>query len=289
MYTTAAPEVDVAAIIPELSAWRRTTVRLHPRPGDPLEGDSHVGGPMLRVEGSARPVCEDHLMDHEGRQVPRPMESVAQFFARDFPEIPWPSGCNLLQVYWCPNDHFIEYDDSHYEGPAVSLQWLNSVTGQGEIAGNPFSRVQPFEESYEVRPCCITPERVVEYPWGEELPDEIRGRLAAADQSQGLRYQYALSVAHGWKIEGWASWHSTDKRDLSCQGCGGPVELLVKADSSEWDGASDRWWPLEDRELGQDALDVAYEPTGVDVGRSGELRVFACRSDARHRPVLDIQ
>ncbi|MFI6932532.1 hypothetical protein [Streptomyces sp. NPDC050287] len=91
MHTTPAPDVDITAIIPDLSEWRRITVRLHPRPGNPREVDSHIGGPVLDVEGSARPTCEEHPMDYEGRDVPRPMESVAQFFRRDFPEIPYPA------------------------------------------------------------------------------------------------------------------------------------------------------------------------------------------------------
>ncbi|WP_128434088.1 hypothetical protein [Streptomyces cyaneus] len=289
MYTTPAPEVDITAIIPELSEWRRTTVRLHPRPGNPREVDSHIGGPMLDVEGSARPACEEHPMDYDGRDMPRPMESVAQFFRRDFPEIPYPAGCDLLQVYWCPNDHYMEYADSDYEGPAVSLEWLDSVNAAEGARENPFHRVQPCNESYDLRPCRITPERVIEFPWMEELPDDIARRLVTVDQERGLRYQYALSVAYGWKIGGWPSWHATDKRNLSCPDCEGGVELLLKADSSEWDGASDRWWPLEDRELDQQALKVAYSPTGAEVGRFGELRVFVCRNDVRHQPVLDMQ
>jgi len=103
VYTTPAPEGDITAITPELSAWRRTAVRLHPRPGNPREVNSHIGGPMLGLKGFSRPACEEHPMDHGGRLMPRPMESVAQFFWRDIPEIPYPEGCDLLQVYWCPN------------------------------------------------------------------------------------------------------------------------------------------------------------------------------------------
>ncbi|MFV0136442.1 hypothetical protein ACLGIH_25090 [Streptomyces sp. HMX87] len=293
MYTTPAPEVDITEIIPELSEWRRTTVRLHPRPGDPRETDSHVGGPMLGVEGVSRPVCEEHPTDDFGRRAARPMESVAQFFRRDVPAVPYPAGCDLLQVYWCPNDHYVEYAGSEYAGPAVSLVWLDSAQSKGSLDDSPhdpaFSRAEPFNDAYELRPCRISPERVIEFPWTEELPDDTVRRLVTVDRDQGLRYQYALSVARGWKVGGWPSWHSTGSRDLSCPDCEGSVELLLKADSSEWDGASDRWWPLEDRELDQQARKAAHEPTGVDVGPFGELRVFVCRDDVRHRPVLDIQ
>ncbi|MEU3980394.1 hypothetical protein AB0F77_09825 [Streptomyces sp. NPDC026672] len=288
MYTTPAPAVDIAQIVPELFVWRRTTVRLHPRPGDPHHRDSHVGGPMLRVAGSGRPVCEEHPMDPDGR-LPRPMVSVAQFFRDDLPEIPYPAGCDLLQVYWCPNEHYIEYADSDFAGPAVELVWLDSAKGGREPLEDRFRGVRPLNGSYEVRPCRISPERVVEFPDAGELPGDLARRLLAVDRERGLHYRGGLSVARGWKVGGWPDWHAADVRDLYCPDCSESVDLLLKVDSSEWDGDGDRWWPAEDRTLDPGPLATAHEPTGTDVGRHGELRVFTCRDDVRHRPVLDIR
>ncbi|MGW1409676.1 hypothetical protein [Streptomyces sp. NPDC002403] len=45
--TTPARPLDVEALFPELAAYRGTTTRLHPRPGNPEASDSSVGGPML--------------------------------------------------------------------------------------------------------------------------------------------------------------------------------------------------------------------------------------------------
>lgn len=46
--TTPPRPLDVEARFPELAAYRGTTTRLHPRPGNPDASASSVGGPMLR-------------------------------------------------------------------------------------------------------------------------------------------------------------------------------------------------------------------------------------------------
>ncbi|MGW1639554.1 hypothetical protein [Streptomyces lavendulae] len=64
------------------------------------------------------------------------------------------------------------------------------------------------------------------------------------------------------------------------------MELLLTVDSSEWDGGSASWRPLEDRVPG---VGVSSTPTGAVVGRWGELNVFACPSDPRHPHRWSIQ
>jgi hypothetical protein len=146
----------------------------------------------------------------------------------------------------------------------------------------------PHEDSYLVHPCEIDPERVDEYPDSEVLPPDLAEDVAAIS-APGGGYQYALSVARGWKIGGWSSWHSTGLQHLECPNCAGPVDLLIKVDSCEWDDGSDRWWPLEERSLTDDEEVAVREPTGTVVGRFGELRIFVCESDRTHSPVLNIQ
>ncbi|HEY1175646.1 MAG TPA: hypothetical protein VGF17_05785, partial [Phytomonospora sp.] len=48
---------------PGLAAFRRTAIRLHPRPGDPGSADSSVGGPLLWPAGETWPVCEGAAHD----------------------------------------------------------------------------------------------------------------------------------------------------------------------------------------------------------------------------------
>ncbi|MBC2907012.1 hypothetical protein [Streptomyces cupreus] len=279
----------MTAMMPQLVDWRKITVRLHPRPGTPSFQESHVGGPMLRMPGRAWPSCDEHPAEINGSLIPRPMVSVAQLYKQQFPEIPYPVDSDLLQIFWCPNDHFIEYTESSFEGPAVKIVWGDSSMGLGGYHSTAADIVDPLIDSYLVRPCGITPERVVEFPDVDELPADVRSMLEILDQREGLRYQYALSVARGWKVGGWASWHSTDLLDLSCPDCDGPVTLLLKVDSNEWDSGSRRWRPVEDRDLEDEELQVAYAPTRVEVARAGELRIFCCRSNVHHRVVLDTQ
>ncbi|WP_051969181.1 hypothetical protein [Kitasatospora azatica] len=66
---------------------------------------------------------------------------------------------------------------------------------------------------------------------------------------------------------------------MDCPTCATPMHLLLTVDSSEWDGGSGSWTPVEDRGL---PPHLYATPTGVIVGRSGELNIFACPTDPAH-------
>ncbi|MEW1909242.1 hypothetical protein AB0442_12370 [Kitasatospora sp. NPDC085895] len=57
------------------------------------------------------------------------------------------------------------------------------------------------------------------------------------------------------------------------------MHLLLTVDSSEWDGGSGSWKPLEDRDL---TSHHRATPTEVTVGRYGELNVFVRPTDPVH-------
>ncbi|MFC9730741.1 hypothetical protein ACFWGM_11270 [Streptomyces roseolus] len=57
--TTLPRPVEVTAVLPELAAWARPAMRLHPRPGSPSARDSSVGGPLLWPAAEPWPHCED--------------------------------------------------------------------------------------------------------------------------------------------------------------------------------------------------------------------------------------
>jgi hypothetical protein len=68
---------------------------------------------------------------------------------------------------------------------------------------------------------------------------------------------------------------------MDCHACATPMRLLLTIDSSEWDGGSGSWTPLEDRE--SRPYPFAYAtPTKVSMGRDGELTVFTCPADPEH-------
>jgi hypothetical protein len=64
--TTPSPLHDVTALFPGIAACARTATRLHPVPGCPAPGASHIGGPALWPAGEPWPVCTDeHLVSVE--------------------------------------------------------------------------------------------------------------------------------------------------------------------------------------------------------------------------------
>ncbi|GGL22637.1 hypothetical protein [Planomonospora parontospora] len=313
--TTPDPPIDLTQLFPELRAYARTAVRLHPRPGKPTMHDSHIGAPLIWPVAEPWPSCDQTLQMPAapfgepgwadwGDRVPEtstPMVGVAQFYARDIPEIPFPEGVDLLQVLWCPNEH--ELDD--IRGPAPLLVWRSTAdltdvlteppmrhhATPDSLPGAPAADLS--REDYLPRPCVLHPERVTEYPDNEELPEQVRTALNEWDDQAGDgSYQYLLSMAPGCKIGGWESWHLTDMYPLPCTVCGTETEPLLKLDSSEWDGGSEpRWRPWEERHLewGTPECEETVEPTTLALGRSGALTIFLCPRSTEHGYRLTIQ
>ncbi|WP_377273805.1 hypothetical protein [Peterkaempfera sp. SMS 1(5)a] len=210
----------------------------------------------------------------------------------DFPEVTFPVNCNLLQVLWCPRLHDIQYSTGFdYAGPWVRLVWRDGGEEAAGTFAGPSRAGAEVEDTYLPRPCSISPERVIEYSDMEALPPALIDELEKLFPKEGAEYQYGLSVARGWKVGGWPSWHSTDLQELRCEECSARVRLLLKFDSAEWDGGSDRWRPLVSGDDGaeSEAPDEWEEPTGVLLGHWGEMRVFVCETDVFHAPVLNIQ
>jgi hypothetical protein len=277
--TTPPPAVDITQVLPGIAAFARTTVRLHPRTGNPSAVDSHFGGPLLWPADEPWPECPV--------AGPGTMAAIAQFFARDVPELPFPPDTDLLQVLWCgvPHEHE-EY------GPNVLLKWRRAAEVGEPLASAPTSRAD-LDRSLVPRPCVLHPERVTEYPWDEVLPEAMVRDLdeweASTDPEHrngfDLDYQTSLSIAPGSKVGGWAEWSVTGMRPMRCPVCGGPSNLLVAFDSDEghWAGGFMlRWAPMEDR-TPDDHGDVG-SAAGWDLGRHAALRLFLCaEAKSAHR------
>ncbi|MEV6103337.1 hypothetical protein AB0M28_01315 [Streptomyces sp. NPDC051940] len=354
--TTPPRPLDVEALFPELSAYRGTTTRLHPRPGSPGVGDSSVGGPLLWPADEPWPVCVEPHKRRTGRRIedvhrarralaeahergitdedrallkelerphrldgpadtdPLPMLAVAQLYRRDLPDLAeGPDGCDLLQVFWCPFD---AHGPTRY-GMSVHLRWRRSAE-VGEVLPQPPRPPVVGYDGYVAEPCVLHPERVVTYPFAGELPEELCERIYAweeeleeaqdeafeepqgsydsyedyaAAMSEAKRpdppgYQYDLSIPPGWRVGGYASWHSTDPSRMDCASCATPMRLLLTVDSTEWDGGSGSWRPVE-----EDGLPARRHasPTHVVVGNWGELNVFSCPADPAHPHRWSIQ
>ncbi|HEY3505623.1 MAG TPA: hypothetical protein VGN37_22910 [Actinocatenispora sp.] len=313
--TTPARPVDVVGLFPELARHARTSTRLHPRSGSPTVADSSVGGPLLWPADEPWPTCvgphegyglarpDDerrlrslvagavgrpytagesaevrriHALSHVLDDRPVPLLPVAQFHARDLPDLFCPDDTDLLQVLWCPLNHPDE------ELPAVRLRWRRAATVTDALTSPPEPRL--VMDDYLPNPCVLHPEQVTEYPPHEALPADLADRVEAWDDGRNL-YQFDLSVAPGWKVGGWpAPWTFRDPFPTDCP-CGSPAEALLTIDSYEWDGGNRSWRPVED----EHAPPRSSEPTGVCIARGYTLQVYRCRRDHTHPPVSMMQ
>ncbi len=177
---------------------------------------------------------------------PLPLIGLAQLYRSDIPDLPaGPDGCDLLQVFWCPFD--AHGPTGH--GMLLDLRWRRSWEVTEALTSPPQPQVVGFE-GYVPEPCVLHPEQVTAYPFAGLLPEDLSARIDAweealeeeAEQSADedaaapVDYQYDLSIPPGWRVGGFASWHTTDPSPMNCRACSTPMHLLLTIDSSEWDG-----------------------------------------------------
>lgn len=221
---------------------------------------------------------------------------MAQLHRRDIPDLlAGPDDCDLLQVFWCPFDAHGPTD----HGMLLDLRWRRSWEVTEVQTSPPQPQVVGFE-GYVPEPCVLHPEQVATYPFASLLPEDLCARIDAweealeeeAEESEDedaatpVGYQYDLSIPPGWRVGGFASWHTTDPSPMNCLACATPMHLLLTIDSSEWDGGSGSWKPLEEQDL---PTHLYAKPTEVTVGRWGELNIFACPEDPCHPHRWSIQ
>ncbi|MCL7460053.1 hypothetical protein AB0I85_01075 [Micromonospora echinofusca] len=218
---------------------------------------SRDGGPVVGHRYVPRP-----------HPTPNPMVALAQLHARDVPDLPRPGGADLLQVLWCPFEH-----SAGPWGPTVQLRWRREAD-LTDLLGQP-PRGEVGNDGYVPEPCRLHPEQVVEYPYPEDLPEDLRTLIDETDEADGYDDGSYVDtfMAPGWKVGGYADWSLTDLRPTPCPRCAGPTTLTLVVDSSE--RGTGRWRPTP---ADGEPDDDPYEPTGVVVGRHGALRIFVCLS-----------
>ncbi|MFC9326125.1 DUF1963 domain-containing protein [Kitasatospora sp. NPDC057015] len=249
--------VNVEELFPELASYRRETVRLHPRSGEPTCRDSSVGGPLLWPRREPWPECPEHPGS--------PMVAVVQIHRSDVPDlVPFPDGCDLLQVLWCPLHH------AH--GWVVPQVRWRSAAAVGEVRQAPPA---PADAGYGQvpRPCVVHPELVHEYAsWDVpyELWDALDDRFERVEQETGWDYQRHLSTAPGTKLGGYPGW-CQDPEWPHCPDCGTPMEHLLTVASREGGDSRRAWTPVEDR-------GVRLEGPDLVLGDLGGVYLFECRT-----------
>ncbi|MEV5972256.1 hypothetical protein [Streptomyces sp. NPDC051921] len=213
---------------------------------------------------------------------PLPLIPVAQFYARDVPGLPFPDGTDLLQVLWAPSEEIEGCSE------AVQLRWRLSSDVQ-EILVEPPEPAYVEQSEHVPAPCVLHPEEVREFPPFHALDEEQQSQLLEGEEALSVDYRSDLSVAPGWKLGGWPAPFTfrdpADSDELHCAECGGPVEALLTVDSSEWDGASGSWRPVEDADdAGHNLYRNAHGPTLVTIGRGYTLQMYNCVTTPSHLP-----
>ncbi|ROO85340.1 hypothetical protein EDD29_2883 [Actinocorallia herbida] len=217
---------------------------------------------------------------------PLPLLAVAQFYARDVPDLPCPEGTDLLQVLWCPFNEVMELSS------AVRLRWRRSAD-VGEVLTRPPVPAFVGSDDYVPERCVLHPERVREYPPAHELDGELAKAVHSWAVDRGLSYRGDLSTAPGWKVGGWPHpWTFLDPpepAELRCGACGGPVEALLTIEGREYDGESRSWFPLEDASAEPAPFITADSATMVEIGRGYTLQVYRCAATPDHPPLTFMQ
>ncbi|MFL1375887.1 DUF1963 domain-containing protein [Nocardiopsis protaetiae] len=276
--TTPPRPIDVEAHFPELRAWRREAVRLHPRPGKPEVGDDSMGGPLLWPAEEPWPVCAGEHEDmgdgypEEGEPLLVPIVQIRREAA---PGVPFPEGRDLLQVLWCPFDH-----DNGFYCPEPRVFWRTAAE-VGEVRPTPPAPAGA-PDRYVPVPCVLHPEAVADYGLQELDPglcaelSERHGAVAA----EAADHLDELVQVPGTKLGGWPGWVQGPQWP-ACAGCGQTAEHLLTVASWEFSPGSERLWlPLEDPEppAGDDGFPPAMDPAGLMLGDAGSLQVFECRT-----------
>jgi uncharacterized protein (TIGR02996 family) len=265
--TTEPPTRDVGALVPALAEHARVAVRLHPRQGHvPELNASKLGGLFLWPDDEPWPVIRDfrysewyreHLSNvpHDRENAPPegadvPLAPVLQLRARDFPNVEFPPGMDLLQLFWSPIW-------SEENGPVPFLFWRNS----GEVTRPRLSvpELTYAEQGLGPVPCRLHPERVVEYPLrcnypaDDAVPDhrawmeQLARALGMTVEEVEADYINLWSVVRGCKVGGYPRGNQWGV-PLQLEG-GREADYLLSLSLWEINPNHARWCPLEDRDL----------------------------------------
>lgn len=261
MTRTPRPTLEtILAALPELAPHARDAVILHPARAEPDCRNTSIGGPLLWPGDEPWPECS---LPDENNPLGMPataMVPVAQIFRCDAPGPWWPAGIDLLQVLWCPNEHWDPPVQQADASPVLELRWRRTADVTAPLTTPP-SPSRYDEDGYLPRACVLTSEPVTDFPFREELPAELRPRLEELVRETGAGGDVITRLA-GWKLGGWPTWHLTHPTVIPCGDCGTAMTLLFTA-------ASD-------------------DETQVTVGRYGDLRIFTCPADHRHAFQVDL-
>ncbi|MFE4457195.1 hypothetical protein ACFROC_07545 [Nocardia tengchongensis] len=305
--TSERPDVDLAEVVPGIDVYASPAVRLHPRPGQPEAWVSHIGGPLLWPAADPWPRCDarfcwhylsdgpagtssvqpsrvsglsvDERTDRLRASCDVPLTPLVQLYRADFPEIAFPAGSDVLQLLW---------RGGFWDRDCIRAYWRDSASVFAVQAA------PPVDVQVAVRPCVLDPERIIDFPWFEELPGDVLRRIndalgeSAAEEGRPAApaLYHRLSAAPGFKVGGSLAWPAVEMPSVICPDCGASCTLLVQLDTYEWlpSDPDSPWRPSACGDVAEDTEEYenACSPVGLVVGRATYGGVFACSADSAH-------
>ncbi|MEU0786467.1 hypothetical protein ABZ341_33415 [Streptomyces sp. NPDC006173] len=250
----------ILTALPELAPHARDAVILRPERAEPGCQNSSIGGPLLWPNDKPWPECSLPDENNPTGVPATAMVPVAQIYRHDAPGPWWPSDIDVLQILWCPNEHWDPPAQQADVGPVLEVRWRRAADVPSPLTTPP-PPSRNDEDGYVPRPCALTAEPVTDFPFREELPAELRPRLEELVRETSDGGDVITRLA-GWKLGGWPTWHLTQPAVFLCGDCDTAMPLLFTV-------ASD-------------------DETGVIVGRHGDLRIFTCPADHRHTFQVDL-
>jgi hypothetical protein len=254
---TEPPPIDITRRVPALAPLARTAIRLHPRRervSDPA--GSKMGGTFLWPRSEPWPRCDDprHQTGVGGRRsatdgISPLLVGVLQLNAREFPQVPFRPGTDLLQLLWCPTTEDV-HDDA-YTFPKLFAFWRNSKDIGDPLPAPPLPDFMETIFNHFPVSCRFYPETVSELPRPaglSEIPnhDEIHDALTA-DEKVWYQYQDELCACPATKLGGHPYWIQNDETPVCA--CGNRMEFLLQLCDWEYTNTDStrRWVPLADR------------------------------------------
>ena len=261
-FTTPKPTVDVVGFIPELKGLIRLTMRLHPHVGDePKPDESKLGGQFLWPATEAWPTLPG---------TDAALAGILQLRAEDAPpQVTFKPGTDLLQLFW--NPRFA--DRAPRRELHAEVVWRKRAEVSGDLLASPLDGAalgradanSGIWTDYVPFPCRLAPERVMEFPSWDVLPERMRQTVSDKLPGGAVAYRNELSVADGTKIGGYAP-AQPDAKPPACPICRWGMDYLLTIAEAEWTTPNRQ--PTG-----------AKQPraAGLSLGPSAAVHVFVCR------------
>jgi hypothetical protein len=174
------------------------------------------------------------------------------------PQLKFPSDTDLFQLFWNPRFE----DKKPRREMGLDVAWHRAAGLKPHEAPAITGNVWP---GYVPVPCRVAPERVLELPSWEVLPQVMKDQLTKIPDIEKL-YRDEWSIAPGTKVGG----YSPVSTPPACTSCRWGMDYLLTIAEREWPTGSRRWQPTEDSQ------DLQSHAADLHLGPSTAVHVYQC-------------